>query len=176
MNKLTIPTILVATVMVAGIFAFAPVQNASTVHTTILDGTQALTVTVTAQPIVSDNLDATAGADSLVVDAGDGTVDVILVIGVVDPQGNPVTGLVAADFTISDRPQTGSDAAAPDVATFAEIAAGVYTFGFDADDADFGADNDIDCYTLTVDVDDVNNDATTLDGAVIDSFCSVVTA
>jgi len=34
MNKLTIPAILVATVMVAGIFAFMPVQQASTVHTT----------------------------------------------------------------------------------------------------------------------------------------------
>ena len=34
MNKLTIPTILVATVMVAGIFAFIPVEQASTVHTT----------------------------------------------------------------------------------------------------------------------------------------------
>ena len=33
MNKLTIPTILVATVMVAGMFAFIPVEQASTVHT-----------------------------------------------------------------------------------------------------------------------------------------------
>jgi len=33
MNKLTIPTILAATVMVAGIFAFMPVEQASTVHT-----------------------------------------------------------------------------------------------------------------------------------------------
>jgi len=33
MNKLTIPAILVATVMVAGIFAFMPVEQASTVHT-----------------------------------------------------------------------------------------------------------------------------------------------
>ena len=32
MNKLAIPTILVATVMVAGLFAFVPVQQASTVH------------------------------------------------------------------------------------------------------------------------------------------------
>jgi len=39
MNKLTIPAILVATVMVAGIFAFMPVQQASTVHDTILAGT-----------------------------------------------------------------------------------------------------------------------------------------
>jgi len=36
MNKLMIPAILVATVMVAGIFAFMPVQQASTVHDTII--------------------------------------------------------------------------------------------------------------------------------------------
>ena len=36
MNKLTIPAILVATVMVAGIFAFMPVEKAGTVHTTII--------------------------------------------------------------------------------------------------------------------------------------------
>jgi len=36
MNKLIIPTILTATVLVAGIFAFMPVQQASTVHTTIV--------------------------------------------------------------------------------------------------------------------------------------------
>ena len=35
MNKLAIPTILLATVMVAGLFAFAPVEQASTVHGTI---------------------------------------------------------------------------------------------------------------------------------------------
>ena len=39
MNKLTIPAILVATVMVAGIFAFMPVEQATTVHTTIIDET-----------------------------------------------------------------------------------------------------------------------------------------
>ena len=36
MNKLTIPTILMATVLVAGIFAFMPVQPTTTVHLTIL--------------------------------------------------------------------------------------------------------------------------------------------
>jgi len=44
MNKLTIPVILVATVMVAGIFAFMPVQQASTVHTTIQATQQNLVV------------------------------------------------------------------------------------------------------------------------------------
>jgi len=36
MNKLVIPTILLATVMVAGMFAFMPVNQASTVHATII--------------------------------------------------------------------------------------------------------------------------------------------
>ncbi len=35
MNKFTIPALLVATVFVAGIFAFMPVEKAGTVHTTI---------------------------------------------------------------------------------------------------------------------------------------------
>jgi len=35
MNKLVIPTILVSITLVAGIFAFMPVEKASTVHTTI---------------------------------------------------------------------------------------------------------------------------------------------
>ena len=46
MNKLTIPAILVATVMVAGIFAFIPVEQASTVHTTgTTQGTTSTTTT-----------------------------------------------------------------------------------------------------------------------------------
>lgn len=39
MNKILIPTILIATVLVAGFFALAPVSEVSTVHTTI-QGTQ----------------------------------------------------------------------------------------------------------------------------------------
>ena len=37
MNKLTIPSILAATVLIAGIFAFMPVEKASTVHTSLGD-------------------------------------------------------------------------------------------------------------------------------------------
>lgn len=36
MRKIIIPTILAATVLIAGIFAFMPVQKASTVHTAII--------------------------------------------------------------------------------------------------------------------------------------------
>ncbi len=38
MNKLFIPAILAATVMIAAAFAIMPVEKASTVHTTILSG------------------------------------------------------------------------------------------------------------------------------------------
>jgi hypothetical protein len=34
MNNKAIPTLLIATIMIAGAFAFMPVQEASTVHTT----------------------------------------------------------------------------------------------------------------------------------------------
>ena len=54
MNKVTIPTILAATILVAGIFAFMPIEQASSVHTTILAGgygygcvTEAFTVPAT---------------------------------------------------------------------------------------------------------------------------------
>lgn len=52
-KKLAIPAILVATVMVAGIFAFAPIENASTVHTEVIASAIGLacateTVTLTA--------------------------------------------------------------------------------------------------------------------------------
>ena len=36
-KKITIPAILTVTVLLAGIFAFSPIEEASTVHTTILD-------------------------------------------------------------------------------------------------------------------------------------------
>jgi len=35
MHKLTIPTILIATVLIAGVFALMPIEKATTVHTTI---------------------------------------------------------------------------------------------------------------------------------------------
>jgi len=55
MNKLLIPTILTATLVVAGIFAFMPIEQASTVHTTI---TAQLVTTAT----------ATVDLDALVAD------------------------------------------------------------------------------------------------------------
>jgi len=63
MNKLTIPAILVATVMVAGIFAFMPVEQASTVHTSG-------TITIANDAITAAKIATGAiGADELATDA-----------------------------------------------------------------------------------------------------------
>ncbi len=54
MKKIVIPTILAATILVAGMFAMMPVEKASTVHSSIASSPLALTATI--QP-------ATAAAD-----------------------------------------------------------------------------------------------------------------
>ncbi len=46
MNKLTIPSILAATVLIAGIFAFMPVEKASTVHTGLEEKMEAVEDTI----------------------------------------------------------------------------------------------------------------------------------
>lgn len=54
MNKLTIPAILVATVMVAGAFAFMPVEQATTVHTTITAATAKVVLVTSGDCIPTD--------------------------------------------------------------------------------------------------------------------------
>ena len=68
MNKLTIPVILVATVMVAGIFAFIPVQEASTVHLSAAGAATQLKV-VTAAAVDGVELD-TAPSTTLTCPGG----------------------------------------------------------------------------------------------------------
>ena len=79
MNKLTIPAILAATVMVAGIFAFMPVQQASTVHTTL--GTAANLA------ILDTNVDAILVDTDTTIPAAITTVDTVvdgIVLDIVD--------------------------------------------------------------------------------------------
>jgi len=89
MNKLTIPAILVATVMVAGIFAFMPIEQASTVHTTI-QGTQygGQVIIVFSTSLTADSLIATSDADFTVCVVAD----------------NPTGG--NADVTVTDGAST----------------------------------------------------------------------
>ena len=53
MKKLVIPAILAATVLVAGAFAFMPVEKASTVHTTILAGTSQIVTLAPATALIT---------------------------------------------------------------------------------------------------------------------------
>ncbi|MCH7648731.1 MAG: hypothetical protein IIA83_09010 [Thaumarchaeota archaeon] len=68
MNKIAIPAILAATVMIAGIFAFMPVEQATTVHTsgTITIANDA----ITAAKIATDALTSDELADSFVTEIG----------------------------------------------------------------------------------------------------------
>jgi len=83
MTKILIPTILVATIMVAGMFAFIPVEQASTVHDTIRSNTVEI-IDVATTPanfdltsndelrITSNNPFAILGINCVQVDTGDG--------------------------------------------------------------------------------------------------------
>jgi len=70
MNKFLIPSILTATVLIAGIFAFMPIDKASTVHTTII--ASALTIkAVTATCNTDGNVN-----DGELEDVCDVTIDI----------------------------------------------------------------------------------------------------
>jgi len=56
MNKITIPALLLGVVMIAGAFAFMPVQEASTVHATLQEtSTNYVTVDSTGTPVGNDD-------------------------------------------------------------------------------------------------------------------------
>ena len=101
MNKLTIPAILVATVMVAGIFAFMPVQQASTVHDTILAGTSEIrTASFNGNDCKNDADDGTL---TLTLD---GTTDAALVVAILY-DGDEATD--AGDFLTFDLNADGAE-------------------------------------------------------------------
>jgi len=167
MNKLVIPTILLATVMVAGIFAFSPIDEATTVHTTgtiTVDSSDSNSLNVSVfNGEVSEDI-PTTGILELILNTG-GTSDVTIDIFVTDNLGVPVTGLVAADFTFIEQDISGGDNTTVDTTTFAEVGSGLYTFGADADDGDYGDDADIDEFVICAIIDDTDDGTTDLEGA-----------
>ena len=185
MNKLTIPTILAATVLVAGIFAFMPVQQASTVHTsgTITTVNDAdidaiLLDTGTTLPATLDHLNITVlPADA--VDAGsahslalaNGEATAAIAVLVTDSAGTPVLALVAGDFTGVANSRDGAAVATLDTAV--EVSDGLYTMVLDS--ADFGGAGFVE-YILIVTVDDVDNDDTTEVGTGIGSVTMEIIA
>ena len=60
MNKIILPTILAATVLIVGVFAFMPIDEASTVHETIIQNTGGASATVSGLATVDDLNSATA--------------------------------------------------------------------------------------------------------------------
>lgn len=81
MKKIIIPTILTATVLLAGMFAFMPVEKASTVHTTI----QATTGTFVL--FANDDADADAASEIEIecgTEDGDFVLQSLVITGAVD--------------------------------------------------------------------------------------------
>ena len=64
MIKLTIPVILAATIVVAGLFAFAPVEQASTVHETVATSISGAPTVVSETVSSFDLSDAGQGSDN----------------------------------------------------------------------------------------------------------------
>ena len=118
MNKIVFPALLVATIMVAGAFAFAPVEQASTIHSTgvltstsfaagavdtaaILDGT-ILTGDISTDTIIAADIAAGAVATSEILDATIVTADIatsgVTTVNILDDTIGPedVTGVTAA--------------------------------------------------------------------------------
>jgi len=110
MNKLTIPAILVATVMVAGIFAFMPVEKASTVHDTII-----LAIT-----------DGKVVQVTVPLSEGDGTY---VILDVSDVTNGIESIHIAA--TLPDNDGNNSDCTGDDIAAGVQILAGVASTNLD---------------------------------------------
>ena len=89
MNKFLIPSILTATVLVAGIFAMLPVQDASTVHTTILART--------ASQFTSNNGDNSANI-AIVAEGATGAKHGWVCVDVNDVATTGTTALVRGDI------------------------------------------------------------------------------
>src|SRR3989338_4282102 len=106
MNNKTIPALLAVTVMIAVIFAFMPVEQASTVHTTILENTSTL-VTVSEQNLLASGdftITCPAAADACIVkeiflddDVADQTVNPVAATYDIDGAGAEAAFDIAAD-------------------------------------------------------------------------------
>ena len=97
MNKLLIPSILAVTVLIAGIFAFIPVDKATTVHDQII-----------AAILGTGTIDLTDISDSMTINDVFGDIDtatsanddaIILDVLVTRHDGSAVTGLTAISFS-----------------------------------------------------------------------------
>ena len=95
-RKLTIPAILAATLLVAGIFAFMPVEQASTVHTTIINNLQ--TQAITAGPFTVD-AEGDDGDICINLAAGDGEMKIFAIfVNTTDMEGTAQLNIDGFEF------------------------------------------------------------------------------
>lgn len=87
-NKITVPTILVVTIMIAGIFAFVPIEQVSTVHNSLTDDIADLTNSISIENLFADIGSAESDNSDLII------VDFV----VLENSGDAVVGLSAGDF------------------------------------------------------------------------------
>jgi len=141
MNKIVFPALLVATIMVAGAFAFMPIEQASTVHTTATGGVviETLTFTDTDLTEATDVYTLTCTGDALVnaayglqLVAADGTTtDLTVAIGTTDTGAAGLLAAADADAAISLATITNVVLETGNVMTFTTGGTA------DADDGDF---------------------------------------
>jgi len=88
MNKIILPTILAATVLIVGLVAFMPIDEASTVHETIIQNTGGASATVSGLASVDDLSSATAWRNVILASDKPYTVHDIQIKGdIAEPDG-----------------------------------------------------------------------------------------
>ena len=140
MNKLTIPAILVATVMVAGIFAFMPVEQASTVHDTIQANTVQLVrvteISANFPADIDDGLDMEVASDNpfclvaLTVETDMDAADALgfSAIQLDDIEITDLNGVTIADATVNDADQNDENVTVDWIDNADALATGVHAF------------------------------------------------
>ena len=96
MNKLTIPAILTATIMVAGMFAFMPVEQASTVHLSAAGASTQLK-TVTAAAVLGAVID---GGTVTTLTCPGGCVVKDITVTIVNDTGDEEVNITADTITV----------------------------------------------------------------------------
>ena len=113
MKNLAIPVLLVATVMIAGIFAFVPVEQANTVHQTSAGSNSLKIATSTSLgAILTINVDAAFPTVDIHNQVIDGYIIINTSVSNVDLTGTQLTNLKCATWTAG-----GVIAGAPEVVT-----------------------------------------------------------
>jgi len=142
MNKTLIPALLVATIMVAGAFAFAPVEQASTVHLTGTTVASGITPTTT-NPV---NIATAAGSANVITVGNVAQVDTFVVAA-----DTTLTGILTVTPTATDAINIATAGGAANVVTVGNLSQ-VDTFVVNADTTLTGITNIVPTSTDAVNI------------------------